>query len=246
MLDVMTRRTLFAFAFASGTAGLGRRGQDGCLQDADLRMLRQMGGADAYRRGSTSTSRRCRTPRLTGGKRGCRMNWQSCHTAMVDGYAVEGHVPAADIQRLIKSGDKAKGLAVPGMPMGSPGMEGPRSDAYSVMLFDADGKARCIRAIRQSRLEKSCEPRAVAERIYLAMAHIFRRLLRSPLFTGVTLLTLAIGIGANTAIFSVIEGVLIKPLPYPNPDQLIAVWHTAPGLSIPQLPNVALQLVHLP
>jgi predicted permease len=69
------------------------------------------------------------------------------------------------------------------------------------------------------------------------MAHTLRRLLRSPLFTGVTLLTLAIGIGANTAIFSVIEGVLIKPLPYPDPDRLIAVWHTSPGLSIPQLPN---------
>src|ERR1051326_409460 len=69
------------------------------------------------------------------------------------------------------------------------------------------------------------------------MTHTLRRLLRSPLFTVVTLLTLAIGIGANTAIFSVIEGVLIKPLPYPDPDQLIAVWHTAPGLAIPQLPN---------
>ena len=66
---------------------------------------------------------------------------QSCHTALVSGYSVEGHVPAADIQRLIKSRAKAKGLAVPGMPMGSPGMEGPRSDAYSVMLFDAEGKA---------------------------------------------------------------------------------------------------------
>ena len=66
---------------------------------------------------------------------------QSCHTAVVNGYAVEGHVPAADVHRLIRSGAKAKGLAVPGMPMGSPGMEGPRSDAYSVMLFHADGRA---------------------------------------------------------------------------------------------------------
>jgi hypothetical protein len=65
---------------------------------------------------------------------------QSCHTAMVAGYAIEGHVPAADIHRLLKAGPKATGLAVPGMPAGSPGMEGPRSDAYSVILFDADGK----------------------------------------------------------------------------------------------------------
>ena len=64
---------------------------------------------------------------------------QSCHTATVGGYTIEGHVPAADIHRLLKQRPKAKGLAVPGMPMGSPGMEGARSDAYSVLLFKADG-----------------------------------------------------------------------------------------------------------
>ena len=63
----------------------------------------------------------------------------SCHTAVVDGYAVEGHVPAADIQRLLKTRPKATGIAVPAMPMGSPGMEGPRSDPYSVILFKSDG-----------------------------------------------------------------------------------------------------------
>ena len=62
---------------------------------------------------------------------------QSCHTGIVDGYAIEGHVPAADILRLLKERPKAKGLAVPGMVMGSPGMEGPKSDAYSVLLFGA-------------------------------------------------------------------------------------------------------------
>ena len=63
----------------------------------------------------------------------------SCHTAVVDGYAIEGHVPAADVKRLLKEKPKAKGLAVPGMPMGSPGMEGPRSENYSVLLFQEDG-----------------------------------------------------------------------------------------------------------
>ena len=64
----------------------------------------------------------------------------SCHTAVVNGYAVEGHVPASDVQRLLKSRPKAKGLSVPGMPLGSPGMEqGPRRDAYSVVLFQEDG-----------------------------------------------------------------------------------------------------------
>ena len=66
---------------------------------------------------------------------------KSCHTAIVNGYTIEGHVPAEDIQRLLKERPKAKGLAVPGMPMGSPGMEaGTTRQAYSVFLFDADGK----------------------------------------------------------------------------------------------------------
>ena len=52
------------------------------------------------------------------------------------------------------------------------------------------------------------------------------------MFTAIALVTLAIGIGANTAVFSVVNGVLIKPLPYPGADELIGVWHTAPGVGI--------------
>src|SRR5438105_4058683 len=55
------------------------------------------------------------------------------------------------------------------------------------------------------------------------------------MFTAITLITLAVGIGANSAIFSVLSGVLLKPLPYPNPDQLLAVWETAPGLDIKEI-----------
>lgn len=67
---------------------------------------------------------------------------QSCHTAIVDGYIVEGHVPAADIQRLLKEHPQILGLAVPGMPVGSPGMElqGAATDPYDVIAFEASGK----------------------------------------------------------------------------------------------------------
>lgn len=64
---------------------------------------------------------------------------ESCHTAVVNGYTIEGHVPAADIKRLLNERPKAVGLAVPGMPVGSPGMEGARTDAYSVFTFDESG-----------------------------------------------------------------------------------------------------------
>jgi predicted permease len=64
---------------------------------------------------------------------------------------------------------------------------------------------------------------------------VLRRLSRAPLFTAITLLTLAIGVGANTVIFSVVDGVLVKPLPYPHPEQLTGVWYSAPGINIPNL-----------
>ena len=63
----------------------------------------------------------------------------SCHTAIIDGYVIEGHVPAVDIKRLLKERPDVAGLTVPGMPMGSPGMEGPRQDRYDVMTFTRSG-----------------------------------------------------------------------------------------------------------
>ena len=70
----------------------------------------------------------------------------SCHTALVGRYAVEGHVPAADIKRLLNERPDAIGLAVPGMPHGSPGMDGPaygnRQDPYDVLLIAQDGSTR--------------------------------------------------------------------------------------------------------
>ena len=73
-------------------------------------------------------------------KFGIPAEYGSCHTGRVGGYAVEGHVPAADIKRMLAEKPKARGLAVPGMPMGSPGMEGSRKDPYAVLLVQDGGK----------------------------------------------------------------------------------------------------------
>ena len=85
------------------------------------------------------------TSDLSGIKRTARVPERlgSCHTAFVNGYVIEGHVPAADIQRMVETKPKIAGLAVPGMPLGSPGMEvGGRKDAYDVIAFNRDGSTR--------------------------------------------------------------------------------------------------------
>jgi hypothetical protein len=70
---------------------------------------------------------------------GVPTDMRSCHTAEIDGYVIEGHVPAADVQRLLREKPKALGLAVPGMPLGSPGMEvDDRRQAYTVWLLQDD------------------------------------------------------------------------------------------------------------
>lgn len=76
---------------------------------------------------------------------GMPQKFASCHTALVQGYVIEGHVPAADIVRLLKERPRALGLAVPGMPIGSPGMDGAvyggRRDPYQVLLVQKDGSS---------------------------------------------------------------------------------------------------------
>lgn len=78
----------------------------------------------------------------------------SCHTAQIGGYALEGHVPARDIHRLLKERPKAVGLAVPGMPVGSPGMDGPvyggRKDPYDVLLVQANGSTRVYQSYHRA------------------------------------------------------------------------------------------------
>lgn len=78
--------------------------------------------------------------------------YASCHTALIEGYVLEGHVPAADIRRLLADKPLALGLAVPGMPVGSPGMDGPayrgRRDPYDVLLVGGDGRAKVFSRYR--------------------------------------------------------------------------------------------------
>ena len=79
----------------------------------------------------------------TARKLGVPDNLRSCHTSQIGGYAIEGHVPAADIKRLLAERPKAAGIAVPGMVMGAPGMEhGDHKEPYQVMLFDRTGTTR--------------------------------------------------------------------------------------------------------
>jgi len=68
---------------------------------------------------------------------------------------------------------------------------------------------------------------------------VFRRLAKAPMFTAITLITLAVGIGANTVVFSVVNGVLLRPLSYPQSDQLIGIWHSAPGVNLPEVDMAA-------
>ncbi|AUT45791.1 DUF411 domain-containing protein [Achromobacter sp. AONIH1] len=76
----------------------------------------------------------------------------SCHTAVVGGYAIEGHVPASDVRRLLREKPEAAGLAAPGMPLGSPGMDGPeyggRKTPHDVLLVDKRGGSTVFQAYR--------------------------------------------------------------------------------------------------
>lgn len=95
--------------------------------------------------GNTAARKRLGVPEKLG----------SCHTALVGGYAIEGHVPARDIWRLLKEKPQALGLSVPGMPVGSPGMDGPeyggRKDAYDVLLITKDGNTRVYQSYHRPR-----------------------------------------------------------------------------------------------
>lgn len=73
-------------------------------------------------------------------RQGVPASLRSCHTAVVGGYLVEGHIPAAVVRRLLSEKPKITGIAVPGMPAGSPGMESPSPEAYDIIAFQPSGK----------------------------------------------------------------------------------------------------------
>ncbi|MEH0164852.1 DUF411 domain-containing protein [Paucibacter sp. JuS9] len=83
---------------------------------------------------------------------GVDIKYGSCHTGLAGGYAIEGHVPVREIRRLLRERPQALGLAVPAMPIGSPGMDGPeygqRKDPYDVLLLNKDGSARTYQTYR--------------------------------------------------------------------------------------------------
>ncbi|GKS77593.1 DUF411 domain-containing protein [Acidovorax sp. SUPP950] len=105
----------------------------GCCQDWVDHMQANGFRATVHETGNAAVRSRLGLPQKLG----------SCHTALVGGYLIEGHVPAADVQRLLREKPKALGLAVPGMPVGSPGMDGAiyggRKDAYDVLLVAHGG-----------------------------------------------------------------------------------------------------------
>ncbi|MFN3493882.1 MAG: DUF411 domain-containing protein [Hydrogenophaga sp.] len=129
--------------------------QCGCCNDW-MRHLEANGfRVQAFDSGNVGMRQRLGMPQALG----------SCHTARVGGYVVEGHVPAADIQRLLRERPAALGLSVPRMPVGSPGMDGPeygnRRDPYDVLLVQRDGSTRVYASYHQM---QSAAPAATADR----------------------------------------------------------------------------------
>ena len=143
------RRALLLSALALGLAPLAKAAAPtaipvqvwkdpncGCCKDWIAHLGQHGFAVSARDEGNTAARTRLGMPEALG----------SCHTAVIQGYVIEGHVPVADIRRLLKEKPDALGLAVPGMPLGSPGMDGPayggRHTPYQVLLVGKDGTTR--------------------------------------------------------------------------------------------------------
>ncbi len=107
----------------------------GCCEDWVTYIQKNGFAVKVHDQGNNAARQRLNLPGMYG----------SCHTGLVSGYAVEGHVPAREIHRMLKEKPNAVGIAVPAMPLGSPGMDGPkygnRSEPYDVILVQHDGNA---------------------------------------------------------------------------------------------------------
>jgi hypothetical protein len=114
----------------------------GCCKDWITHMEKSGFRFTVHEVGNTAMRQRMKIPMALG----------SCHTAVIGRYAIEGHVPARDVLRLLKEKPDAIGLTVPGMPVGSPGMDGPeyggRKDPYDVLLIAMDGSTRVFSSYR--------------------------------------------------------------------------------------------------
>lgn len=147
----VTRRTLLLAAAATALPALGapsvqgevwKSPSCGCCKDWIAHMQGAGFALSVHETGNTAVRARLKVPAELG----------SCHTALIGGYAIEGHVPARDVQRLLKERPQAVGLTVPGMPIGAPGMDGPeyggQRDRYDVLLVLADGRTRVFSSYR--------------------------------------------------------------------------------------------------
>lgn len=140
--------TLAGHAAASGTRPVievWKTASCGCCHDWIAHL--QANGFDVSTHDVSDATKRDYRQRL-----GLADKFGSCHTALVGGYVLEGHVPAREIQRLLRDKPRALGLAVPGMPVGSPGMDGPeyggRKDPYDVLLVQRGGTASVFQSYR--------------------------------------------------------------------------------------------------
>ena len=138
---VLAPSTMVAYA-APATLQVWKDPNCGCCKDWVVHLEKAGFTVKVNQNGNDVVRERLGMPRQLG----------SCHTALVGGYVIEGHVPANDIKRLLKENPAAIGLSVPGMPVGSPGMDGSvykgRKDPYDVLLVSKDGTSRVYQAYR--------------------------------------------------------------------------------------------------
>lgn len=131
-----------AFAAPSPRVEVWKSPDCGCCKDWVKHLERNGFVVRVHDEGNTDARARLRMPLELG----------SCHTGEVGGYAIEGHVPAREVKRLLRERPKAIGLAVPAMPLGSPGMDGPeyggRKTQYDVLLVLQDGSHRIYQSYR--------------------------------------------------------------------------------------------------